>query len=85
MNDKHDPSWKVVVDGKPNLLLRCNYLMRQAFLEPGEHTVEFHFQPLVKALYVSLRAIGVGLILAVVAIVGSSRKAAAEAGRAKTT
>jgi hypothetical protein len=84
LNDKHDPNWKVVVDGKPSPLLRCNYLMRGAFLEPGEHTVEFHFEPPVKALYVSLSAIGVGLILALVAIVGSSRKPAAE-GRAKTT
>jgi hypothetical protein len=84
LNDKHDPNWKVVVDGKPSPLLRCNYIMRGAFLEPGEHTVEFHYQPPVKALYVSLSAIAAGLILAAVAIVGSSRKPAAE-GRAKTT
>ena len=28
LNDQFDPNWKVSVDGKPETLLRCNYLMR---------------------------------------------------------
>ena len=28
LNDRYDPNWKVSVDGKPETLLRCNYLMR---------------------------------------------------------
>jgi hypothetical protein len=80
LNDKHDPNWKVLVDGKSAPLLRCNYIMRGVYLEPGEHTVEFHFKPPVNALYVSLSAIAVGLILTVIAVAGGSRKGMGEAG-----
>jgi len=74
LNDKHDPNWKVIVDGKPSPLLRCNYIMRGVFLEPGDHTVEFHFEPPVNALYVSLSAIVVGAILTFVAVTDRRRK-----------
>jgi hypothetical protein len=74
LNDKYDPNWKVVVDGKPGTLLRCNYIMRGVFLEPGEHTVEFQFKPSVKALYVSLSAIAVGAMLTFVAVTGVRRQ-----------
>jgi hypothetical protein len=63
LNDRFDPNWKVSVDGKPEPLLRCNYIMRGVFLAPGAHTVEFRFQPPVGPLYVSLAAIGAGLVL----------------------
>jgi hypothetical protein len=75
LNDKHDPSWKVVVDGKPGTLLRCNYLMRGVFLEPGEHRVEFHFQPPANALYVSLSAIALGLLLLGIVVFGRAKTA----------
>ncbi len=63
LNDKHDPNWQVVVDGKPAPLLRCNYVMRGVQLPPGEHRVEFHYRPSTTPLYVSLAAIGLGLAL----------------------
>src|SRR5579872_7409773 len=63
LNDRFDPNWKVWVDRKPATVLRCNYLMRGVYLEPGRHTVEFRFQPQVRMLYVSLAAIGAGLLL----------------------
>ena len=28
LNDRYDPNWKVLVDGSPGTVLRCNYLMR---------------------------------------------------------
>jgi hypothetical protein len=56
------------VDGKPDAVLRCNFLMRGVYLPAGAHQVEFHFQPPVKFLYVSLAAIAVGLVLAGVVI-----------------
>jgi hypothetical protein len=62
LNDRFDPNWKVLVDGRPETLLRCNYIMRGVHLAPGAHTVEFRFQPPVRLLYVSLAAIGLGLI-----------------------
>ncbi len=61
LNDKHHPAWKVRVDGQPAPLLRCNFIMRGVQLQPGEHTVEFRFQPPVVGLYVSLAAVLIGL------------------------
>ena len=65
LNDKYDANWKVLVDGKPAPLLRCNFIMRGVQLTPGQHTVEFHFQPPYQGLYVSLVgvALGIGLVL----------------------
>lgn len=76
LNDKHDPNWQVLVDGKPAPLLRCNYIMRGVFLEPGEHTVEFQFRPPVDALYVSLGAIALGLVLVGFAVADGRRRPA---------
>jgi hypothetical protein len=63
LNDRYDPNWHVSVDGKPEKLLRCNYVMRGVYLQPGAHTVEFRFAPPVHTLYVSLAAVGVALLL----------------------
>jgi hypothetical protein len=63
LNDRFDPNWKVTVDGKPETLLRCNYIMRGVYLPTGAHTIEFRFQPPVGPLYVSLAAVGTGLLL----------------------
>jgi uncharacterized membrane protein YfhO len=63
LNDRYDPNWKVWVDGKPEPLLRCNYLMRGVYLTPGSHKVEFRFEPPVNTIYVSVAAIAVGLLL----------------------
>jgi len=78
LNDKHDPNWQVAVDGKPAPLLRCNYIMRGVYLEPGEHTVEFKFQPPVGALYVSLGAIALGLVLLGFAFADARRQPASQ-------
>jgi hypothetical protein len=61
LNDKWDPNWKVTVDGKPERLLRCNYIMRGVYLSPGTHRVVFDFEPPYWTLYVSLAALAVGL------------------------
>lgn len=63
LNDRYDANWKVTVDGQPATLLRCNYIMRGVQLSPGTHTVEFKFALPVRPLYVSLAAIGVGILL----------------------
>jgi hypothetical protein len=63
LNDRFDPNWHVTIDGKPALLLRCNYIMQGVKVPPGEHRVEFRFAPSPVGLYVSLAAIGVGLCL----------------------
>jgi len=71
LNDRWHEHWKVYVDGQPRDLLRCNFIMRGVFLEPGEATVEFRFEPPVVALYVSLAAILAGFVILVVMVSGS--------------
>lgn len=63
LNDKFDPDWKVRVDGQPAKLLRANYLMRGVYLPKGEHTIEMRFSPSLRGLYVTLSAMGLGVIL----------------------
>lgn len=81
LNDRFDPNWSVQVDGHATKLLRCNYLMRGVYLGPGEHEVEFRFQPPVGPFYLSLAAIGVGLVLLGV-VTACSRRAAPQVNAA---
>ncbi len=60
------PDWKVLVDGTPQKLLRCNYLLQGVYLPAGTHTVEFKFLPANGLFYVSL----VAVIAAVAALGG---------------
>jgi hypothetical protein len=63
LNDKYHPDWQVLVDGKTETLLRCNYLMRGVYLQPGSHTVEFRWEARVNGLYISLAAVVGGMLL----------------------
>lgn len=63
LNDKFDQNWRVTVDGKPAELLRCNFIMRGVFLPPGAHTVEFQFSLPNKPLYITLTAVGIGILM----------------------
>jgi hypothetical protein len=71
VNDHFDPDWRVYVDGKPAPLLRCNFIMRGVYVTPGAHQVEFRYEPPMKALYVSLAAVIVALLLCGVVVVGA--------------
>jgi len=62
-NDRWNPNWAVRVDGVKSALLRCNYIMRGVYLTPGHHVVEFRFEPSATTLYISLAAIGIGILL----------------------
>lgn len=70
LNDKFDPGWTVSVDGRPQQLLRCNFLMRGVYLPAGQHQVEFRFEKPVTTLAVSVCAIGVGFALLGLLMVG---------------
>jgi uncharacterized membrane protein YfhO len=63
LNDRFDSHWRVLVDGKPAELLRCNFIMRGVYLPPGQHMVEFKFSLPNGPFYVTLTAIVVGLCL----------------------
>ena len=65
LNDRIAPGWTVSVDQMPAKLLRCNFIMRGVFLSPGEHVVEFKFQPPLWTLYVSLAGCLALIILSV--------------------
>jgi hypothetical protein len=49
-------------------MLRCNFIMRGVQLPAGGHTVEFRFEPSYRLLYLSLSAIGLGLLLLAVVL-----------------
>ena len=65
LSDKYDPQWTVTVDGKPEKIVRANFIMRGVFLEPGTHAVRFTFRTSTKGLYITLSAIALGLVLCV--------------------
>ena len=60
-NEKSDPRWGVTVDGKPETLLHCNFIMRGVFLTPGKHEVVFQFAPQYRGLLISLGALVLAL------------------------
>jgi len=43
--DSFYPGWKVFVDGEEREVLRANYFFRGVLLAPGEHRVEFRYEP----------------------------------------
>jgi len=63
MADKYDPDWQVFVDGKRGEVLKCNYLMRGVYLEPGKHEIEFRFRPNIHMFYENVFAIIVAFSL----------------------
>lgn len=45
LSDAHYPGWKALVDGKPQEILKADFAFRALALEPGEHAVEFRYDP----------------------------------------
>lgn len=70
-NDHYDPDWHVFVDGKPQTLLRCNFIMRGVYLTAGAHTVEFKFQPPYRLMYVSLTALALAVLVLILVLLPS--------------
>jgi hypothetical protein len=85
LNDRYHPHWTVRVDGKPETLLRCNYVMRGVYVTPGKHVVEFRFEPPATSLYVSLTSIAVGIGLCAFLIVSRKSKTSADSDSCATT
>lgn len=82
LNDRHHPNWKAFVNGRAEPLLRCNYAMRGVYLTPGDHTVEFRFEPPAGPLYLTCASIavafGICFFLAVAGRSGKPKKSPAE-------
>jgi len=79
LNDHFDPLWQVSVDGKPAVLLRCNYVMQGVQVPAGDHEIALRFVPPVNSMLVSLGAIILGLgLLGFVSLAGVREARAAE-------
>jgi len=72
LNDHYHPDWKVFVDGKPERVLRCNFVMRGVYLDAGKHIVEFRLQP-PNSTYISFGSLVVALALCLYAGISSRR------------
>ena len=71
LNDKYDPGWQVFVDGKEKKILECNAIMRGVQLPAGKHKVVFVYHPYLKRFMVSVVAL---LIIAVWAVIRRLRR-----------
>ena len=58
--DSHYPGWKAFVDGRQEVIRRANLFFRAVPLPPGNHTVEFRYEP---------RSFTIGLVISVVTLV----------------
>ena len=63
VNDHTDPDWHVTVDGKPERVLRANFVIRAVQVPAGQHTVVWHYRPDLTAAYVSWSAFILALVL----------------------
>ena len=63
MTERYNPKWQVEVDGKPAKLLRCDFIMRGIYLEPGKHHIVCQYVSKLTTLYVSVAADLVALLL----------------------
>jgi hypothetical protein len=61
VTDLHHPGWRARVDGVETEVLRADYLFRAVLIGPGDHEIEFVFDPLT----VRLGRLGSGLALAI--------------------
>jgi len=46
LGEKYYDGWKVTVDGRPSKIYPVDHILRGVYLTPGEHRVEFFFDPL---------------------------------------
>lgn len=69
LTDAWDPGWVALVDGQPVPMTRADVIFRAVLLPPGEHRVEFLYQP--RTFYIGLVLSGVGIALLGVALLAA--------------
>lgn len=67
-NAGHD-DWKVFVDGEPSNHIRVNYILRGMLVPPGEHLIEFKFEP--RSYFMGLKISGGFSVLLIALLVMS--------------
>jgi Bacterial membrane protein YfhO len=67
LTDTWDPGWRATVDGQPAAVLRANHALRGIMLGPGQHRIEFSFEPswLLPGAIVSISSLAVTALWAV--------------------
>jgi len=60
LSDTYYPGWTAEVDGQTATIQRADLMLRAVYLEPGEHRVEFRFQP--ASLRLGIWVSGVALV-----------------------
>jgi uncharacterized membrane protein YfhO len=65
LTDAYDDDWRATVDGQPTTVYPTDYLLRGVAVPPGDHLVEFVYDPLAYRVgsIVSLTVLG-GIIVA---------------------
>jgi hypothetical protein len=72
LTDAHYPGWIATVDGQPAEIYQANGYFRGILVPPGNHTVEFHFEP--STLPTGLVLSSLGIFVVVVLLVIGFRK-----------
>lgn len=68
LSDLHYPGWKATLDGRDVPIERTNYVMRGVSLPPGEHRVEFRYEPLSWRIGWIVSLLGLLALAAIVAL-----------------
>ena len=84
-NERYDPVWTVWVDGKPEPLLRCNYLMRGVQIPAGDHSIVFKYEPKANGFFLTLACVVAGLLLTGYLVVVEARARCSAAPETQTT
>jgi len=66
ISQKYDKNWKVMIDGEPSQLVKCNFIMIGSFVPSGNHKIIFTYQPPIWGLYVQ----GTGIVVCLLAVIG---------------
>ncbi len=61
--------WKVTIDGSPAEMIRVNYILRALEIPPGDHTIEFRFEP--QSYKLGNSTMGIASILIILSFLGS--------------
>ncbi|MBI4320335.1 MAG: YfhO family protein [Chloroflexi bacterium] len=63
LTDSYYPGWSALVDGSERHIARANYMFRAVQLEPGEHRVEFRYEPdtVGRGVWISVATLIVGI------------------------
>ncbi len=65
LNERHDPAWRVRIDGRPATLVSVDLVLMGTPLPRGEHRVEFRYQPsaFIVGRALSLAALAISILL----------------------